>query len=167
MNPLGSRVLLAGAAALGLGLIGYALFSQPTDEERIHEVLDELEDAVGFESPPNPLAHAANVRGQLADLVSADVVVQVPERGMVARGRDDLVRLAVAGTSRLQRFDVAFSVEQLDVTGDSAKASVEVVTEATVGSDPRLSTRRADLKFVKADGDWRLSSAHVSEAGDE
>ncbi len=167
MNLLRSRAVLGAAAFLGLGLIGYALFSQPTDEERIHEVLNELEDAVGFQSPPNPLAHAATVRRRLADLVSADVVVDLPERGMVARGRDDVVRLAVAGTSRMQRFDVAFSVERLDVIGDSATASVDVATEASVGSDPRISSRRADLEFVKTDGDWRLASAHVLPQGDE
>lgn len=167
MNLLGSRTVLGAAAALGLGLIGYALFSRPTDEEQIHEVLTELEDVVGFESPPNPLAHAANIRGRFADLVSPDVVLDVPERGMVARGRDDLVRLAVAGTSRLQRFDVAISVEQLNVIGDSANASVEVATEATAGSDPRISTRRADLQFVKADGDWLLASAHVLTRDEE
>lgn len=167
MNPLGSRAVLAAAAALGLALIGYAIFSRQTDEERIREVLNEIEDAVDFEAPPNPLAHAANVRGRFADLVSPDVVVDVPERGMVARGRDDLVRLAVAGTARLQRFDVAFTVDELNVIGESANASVEVATEATAGSDPRLSTRRADLQFVKADGDWLLASAHVLPRDEE
>lgn len=167
MSLLGSRAGLGAAAALGLALIGYAVFSRQTDEERITEVLNELEDSVGFESPPNPIAHAASVRGRFADLVSPDVVVDLPERGMVARGRDDLVRLAVAGTARMQRFDVTLTVERLDVIGDSANASVEVATEATLGSDPRLSTRHADLQFVKADGDWLLASAHVRPRDEE
>lgn len=167
MKLLRSRAVLATAAALGLGLIGYALFSRQTDEERIAEVLNALEGAVDFESPPNPLTHAANIRGRFADLVSPDVVVDLPERGLVARGRDDLVRLAVAGTSRMQRFDVAFTVEELSVIGDSAKASVEVVTETTLGSEPRLSTRHADLQFVKSDGEWLLASAHVLPRDDE
>lgn len=163
MSLLGSRTVIAAAAALGLGLIGYALFSRPTDEERIAEVLHELEDAVGFESPPNPLTHAANLRGRFAELVTPEVVVDLPERGLVARGRDDLTRVAVAGTTRMQRFDVAFSVEEIEVAGNSAKARVEVVTEATLGGDPRLSTRRADLQFLKSDDDWQLASAHVIE----
>lgn len=166
MNLLGSRAVLAIAAVLGLGLIGYAVFSRQTDEERIAEVLSELEDAVGFESPPNPLTHAANMRGRFAELVAPEVVVDLPERGLVARGRDDLTRLAVAGTSRMQSFDIAFTVEALRVDADTAHAGVEVVTEATQGQNPRLSTRRADLEFVKHDGDWLLSAARVLEADD-
>lgn len=163
MSLLGSRAVIVAAAALGLGLIGYALFSRPTDEERIAEVLHEIEEAVGFESPPNPLTHAANLRGRFVELVTPEVVVDLPERGLVARGRDDLTRLAVAGTTRMQRFDVAFTVEEIEVAGNSAKASVEVITEATLGGDPRLSTRRADLQFLKSDDDWQLASAHVIE----
>ncbi|HEU5073516.1 MAG TPA: hypothetical protein VFU02_05075 [Polyangiaceae bacterium] len=164
MSLLGSRAVLAALAALGLGLVGYALFSGQTDEERIAEVLNELEDTVGFASPPNPLTHAAAVRARFVELVAPEVVVDVPERGLVARGRDDLTRLAVAGTARLQSFEVAVTVEALRVDGDTAHAGVEVVTEATQGQNPRLSTRRADLEFVKHDGDWLLSAAHVVEA---
>jgi len=166
-SAFGSRAVIATAATLGLGLIGYALFSGQTDEEHIAEVLTQLQESVGFESPPNPLTHAAALRGRFADLVAQDVVVEVPERSFVARGRDDLTRLAVAGTAPLQSFDVTFTLENLAVHGDTANASVEVVTEATFGNEPRLSTRHADLEFVKADGDWLLSSAHVLESSEE
>ena len=162
-----SRAVIASAAALGLGLIGYALFSGETDEERIAEVLTELEETVSFEAPPNPLTHAATLRGRFAELVAQDVVVKVPERSFVARGRDDLTRLAVAGTTRMQSFDVTFTLENLRVDGDAATASVEVLTEAAQGHEPRMSTRHADLEFVKADGDWLLSRAHVLESNDE
>lgn len=167
MSVFGSRMLIAAAAALGLGLIGYALFSRQTDEERIAEVLTELEEGVGFDAPPNPLTHAASLRGRFADLVAPDVIVDVPERSLIARGRDDLARLAVAGTVRMQSFDVTFTIESLRVDGDAAKASVEVLTEAAHGNDPRTSTRHADLEFVKTDGDWLLSRAHVVETSDE
>jgi ketosteroid isomerase-like protein len=163
----GSRAVIATAAALGLGLIGYALFSRQTDEERIADVMAQVAEAVGFESPPNPLTHAAALRGRFADLVASNVIVDVPERNLIARGRDDLTRLAIAGTARMQRFDVSFTLENLTVHGDTATASVEVLTEAAHGNDPRMSTRHADLEFVKTDGDWQLSRAHVLEASDE
>jgi len=166
-SVFGSRAVIAAAAALGLGLIGYALFSRQTDEERIADVMTQLEKAVGFESPPNPLTHAGALRGRFADLVAPDVLVDVPERNLIARGRDDLTRLAVAGTVRMQSFDVTFTLENLTVDGDTAKASAEVLTEITQGSEPRMSSRKADLEFVKADGDWLLSAAHVVEADDE
>lgn len=167
MSAFGSRVVIATATALGLGLIGYALFSHQTDEERIAEVLTELEETVSFEAPPNPLTHAATLRGRFAELVAPDVIVDVPERSLIARGRDDLARLAVVGTTRLQSFDVTFTLENLRVDGDAAKASVEVLTEAAHGNEPQMSTRHADLEFVKADGDWLLASAHVSESSEE
>lgn len=167
MSLLGSRAVLAAAAALGLGLVGYALFSRQTDEERIAEVLNEIEDAVGFDSPPNALAHAANLRGRFADLVAPDVLVELPERSLVARGRDDLTRLAVTGTSRMQSFDLSFTLQDLSVDGDTANASAHVVSEVTLGNDPRLSSRSAELRFVKSDGDWLLSEARVLETSDE
>ena len=167
MKLFGSRAVLATAAALGLGLIGYALFSRPTDEERIAELLSEIDHAVSFESPPNPLTHVANLRGRFAELVTPDVLVRVPERNFVARGRDDLTRLAAAATTRLQSFDVSFTIESLDIDGDSAHANVEVLTDAALGNDPRQGTRQAELRFVKSDGDWLLSEARVHEGGEE
>ena len=124
-SALRSRAVIATAAALGLGLIGYALFSRQTDEERIAELLTGLEESVSFEAPPNPLTHAATLRGRFAELVAQDVVVQVPERSFVARGRDDLTR---EGIARIQ--DVFVS------TGAVAaiEASIDSLTDIAIAA---------------------------------
>jgi hypothetical protein len=160
---LRSRVVLAIAAAVGLGLMAYAVFSGQTDEERIALTLTRLEQVIGFESPPNPLTRAAALNRGLSELVTPDVVLEVPERDFVARGKGDLVRLAALATQRMQRFDVDFSLQELQLHGDSADVVVDVITDADHGAEPRPSTRRADLHLVKSDGEWLLASARVRD----
>lgn len=163
MSWLRSRVALAIAAAVGLGLMAYALFSGQTDEERIALTLTRLEQVIGFESPPNPLTRAAALHKGLSELVTPDVVLEVPERDFVARGKDDLVRLATVASLRMQRFDVDLSLQELELVGDSADAVVDVITDADQGEQPRPSSRRADLHFLKIDDEWLLASARVHE----
>ena len=162
MNWLKSRAVLAIAAVVGLGLMAYALFSGDTDEERIVRTLTRLGQVIRFESPPNPLIRGAALNGDLSELVAPDVVLEVPERNFVARGRDELVRLAVAATGQMQRFEVSFSVQELEVHGDSADVALDVIT-VTDASEPKASSRRANLRFVKRDDEWLLASARVQE----
>ena len=160
MNWLKSRAVLAVAAVVGLGLMAYALFSGDTDEERIVRTLTRLGQVIRFESPPNPLIRGVALNGDLAELVAPDVVLEVPERNFVARGRDELVRLAVAATGQMQRFEVSFSVQELEVHGNSADVALDVIT-VTDASEPKASSRRANLRFVKRDDEWLLASARV------
>lgn len=166
MNWLRSRAVLAIAAAVGLGLMAYALFSGDTDEERIRRTLTGIEQAIGFESSPNPLTRAALLNGSLSELVTPDVVLEVPERNFAARGRDELVRLAVAATGQMQRFNVSFSVHELEVHGDSADVALDVIT-VTDAAEPKASSRRAELHLIKSDDEWLLASARVLEDDDE
>jgi len=160
VNWLKSRAVLAIAAVVGLGLMAYALFSGDTDEERIVRTLTRLGQVIRFESPPNPLIRGAALNGDLSELVAPDVVLEVPERNFVPRGRDELVRLAVAATGQMQRFEVSFSVQELEVHGDSADVALDVIT-VTDASEPKASSRRANLRFVKRDDEWLLASARV------
>ena len=143
--------------------MAYALFSGETDEERIALTLTRLEQVIGFESPPNPLARAAALNSGLSKLVTPDVVLEVPERNFVARGKGELVRLAVGATARMQRFNLDFSIQELEVHGDSADVALDVITVTDGVSDAKASSRRADLHFVKIDDEWLLASASVLE----
>jgi len=163
VNWLKSRAALAIAAVVGLGLMAYALFSGDTDEERIVRTLTRLGQVIRFEAPPNPLIRGAALSGELSELVTPDVVIEVPERNFVARGRDELVRLAVAATGQMQRLEISFSVQELEVHGDSADVALDVITVTDRASEARASSRRADLRFVKNDDEWLLASARVRE----
>lgn len=143
--------------------MAYALFSGETDEERIALTLTRLEHVIGFESAPNPLTRVAALNGGLSELVTPDVVVEVPERDFVARGKDELVRAAALATGRMQRFAVDFSVQELEVQGDSADVALDVITVTDGASDAKASSRRADLRLLKIDDEWLLASARIHE----
>ena len=153
------------AGAVGALLVLYAVLGRKSDEERIMDQLDRLEAVLSFVSSPNVLERAATLNGGFRELVMRDARVEIPERGLSARGRRELAALATRSTAALQSFEVAFDVESIRVYGKAAQVDLTVNVEGTLGGEPRADRREARLDFVESDGDWLLSSALVEPLG--
>lgn len=151
------------AALLGALLVAYALFSRESDEERIVSTLTELEQLIGFSSPPNVLARTASLNGGFKSLVSEDVRVEVPERGFLARGRAELARRTAQGSAGLQSFELDFSDMMFEIGDATATVEANVIVEASVGSERRRDERRVSLQFEKYGSAWFLARARVHE----
>ena len=163
------RVLAATGVVLGLGLIGYAVFSRETDEEQIRRRLTELADAVHLDAERgNPAVRGLELRGRFAELFEKDVRAQIPELGSSRQTRDDLAALAAQSSAYFQSLDLDFQKVdvQLDGTRSGARVSSVVVMTATRRTDPapERDEREVTFRFVKTDDPgWRIAELVVGE----
>ena len=145
----------------GTGLVVVALVGRKTDEERIIEQLVLLEQLLGYEAPPNILQRTATLNGGFGELLTETARLHVPERGLHAQGKPDIVRLAAQGTLGMNRFLVQFDDIGVELTGPNARVTTRIDLEAQVGSEPRRDERGATLHFVLSDGEWLIDAATV------
>jgi hypothetical protein len=155
------RVLAVVAVALGLLVIGYAVFAKPSDEELIRAKLDRLAEVVSFsDGAGNPVFRAARLDGEFADLFTEDVRISIPELSSVAQGRRPLAGLAARGSSYAQSLDVDFQDVDVQLIGGSSAAQVKAVASLTAQRGGRLQQdrRRVGFGFTKRDGDWLIDA---------
>lgn len=156
--------LLAGLGiALGLGLVLYALFGARSDEERIRERLDQLARAVSVGEDENIVFRRSRLDRELEQVLTDDVLVDIPELSANPRGREAVVRLTLAATYHEAPVDVAIEPRHIEVRGGQAevKASVDV----TGGQDFGRDRRDVAFELVKdPTRDWQISAARVEPA---
>jgi hypothetical protein len=164
ISPL--RVALA-ALGLGLGLLGYAFFFAPTEEEKILAVLDELERAVhtGPESGRNPLVRSATLRGRFGEIFEKGVTFRIAELTTGKSGREHLVEVATRATVSMTTLDVDFTRTEVALTGGGTGARVDSVADlrAFRGNERyEQGERRVTFDFSKGEGTWKISGFRVS-----
>lgn len=148
--------------SVGLGLVGYALFSSPSDEERIHAVLDALAEAISFDEPENPLQRTARLDRAFADLFGEDVVVRIPEAGVDTTGRGSLGQIGARTRVGYQSLRLSVAHVSVEAGANSANVALLAKLSGTRGSEVKSDERRAELRFDKVDGDWRIVRVRVS-----
>jgi len=159
------RIALA-VLVLGLALLGYAVLWAPTEEEKIRAVLDHLERTVhtGEDTGKNPLVRSGTLREAFREIFDKDVSYRIPELTTGKSGREHLVEIATQGTATLTTFDVDFTGVDVEHSGDSPLARVTTVARLNAfrGAERyERSDRKVTFDFLKADGDWRISSFRV------
>lgn len=160
------RATAVGILVVGLALVGYALLAAPSDEERIHAVLDQLAEAVSYEAPPNPLQRTAQLNGAFKEVFSKDVVVKIAEVGANTSGRSSLGQLAARASMAYQSLDVSFSDVSIEAGESAANVSSTAELNGMQGGEVRADQRHAEFRFEKIDGDWRIVRVHVSPPDD-
>ncbi len=159
------RALVWLALIAGLLLVGYAVFAQKTDEERIQEQLARLAAAVSIDSQENPLARGARLNREFSELFTKEARASVPELSAPVEGRRELVALATRAVGSFRSLDVAFSATSIEV----GNAAADVKTTAKLNGvrtdgDLDRGERPVSLRFLRSDGAWMIDSARVSEA---
>jgi phosphoribosylformylglycinamidine synthase len=154
---------------VGLSIAIYALLLSSSDEDRIREKLEQLEQAVEVTpGDTNVLVRTARVKKNLSEIFVKEVTFEIPELTTKSSGRDELV--ALAGTApqlyRTAIVDLGSLAIEVDSAGVSAVAHGEATLTATrhAGGVER-DTRTVSLRFDKIDGDWLIVSASVSGRG--
>src|SRR5690606_2113175 len=99
----------AGAIVIGTASLGYALFSQVSDEELIAEVLNELARSVSFSEPiGNVVFYGARLSERFEDLLTETVNIRISEvNASLPRERNKLALAAAQVLSRYGSLDAS------------------------------------------------------------
>ena len=152
--------------ALGLSLIGYAVFLRSSDEDEILECLDTLAETVRLnESETNPVLRGVRINAAFADIFTKDVSVRIPDIAEIGSDRRDLAGAAAQVGGHYRTADVRFGSTNIAI--DPSKTTAAVTTEATVSAlrydgQARMDTRGVTFRFDKVSGDWRIASIAVA-----
>lgn len=159
--------ILAGAA--GLGLVGWAVFGGPSDEEQIRELIERLESAIEVDGQENPVGRMARLNGAFKEIFTKDVQVSIPELTSLQGGRRELADVATRASGYFEGGDVEIGIDELTI--DGSKQGAHARTTATLtgtkagGSGPERDTRKVTFRFTRDDGDWRIYALSVSGRG--
>lgn len=157
------RIAAIGLAAGGLGIIGYAVFSAPSDEEQILEVLERLESAVAVrEGGENPLSRQARINGEFKEIFVDNVSISIRELPQRPSKRADLVRIAAQAGHYFQTVEVDFTDNELEVGKHGAAVESLVTLDGVRGGAQQRDERDVRVELSKEDGDWRITRLVVS-----
>jgi len=158
-----SRLVLFALLAVGLGLLGWAIFARETDEEAIRRRLDALAAAVVIVPDEAVVPRALRVRQGLQEGIERRARIDVPDVG-VQLDRDELVAAAVQAGQRYRAGDVAWSDVRVEVrTGTEAHVEATAKLTATGGGgEPRSDERAVSLDLRKVEGTWLVTAIDVA-----
>ena len=159
------RALIYLALVAGIALVGYAIFGRKTDEEQIVEQLTRLAAVVSIDSEENPLTRGARLNREFNELFTKDARASVPELSTPVSGRRELVALATRAVASFRSLDVEFDGTSIQVgnAGAHVKTTAKLNGVRTDGDLDR-GDRQVSLRFLPADGDWKIDEVSVSEA---
>lgn len=162
------RWIAVGGIAVGVGLVGYALLSRDTDEERIRARLDQLTTAVRVDRGENALARGARVRRAFDEVLARDVVMRIPDMPDPEPGRSALLVLAMHAGQRYRTAEVELSDTsiRLDAARNAANVKSEATLTATDPSGLHRQNRHVLFRFTRTADGWRVSSIQVSAPPD-
>lgn len=161
-----SRLFALLGGVLGALLIAYAIFAGKTDQEQITELLTRLSDTLQVVEPPeNPLTRLGRVQGNLKEIATEDIYVQVPELSAM-RGRKSVAQAATQTGLTFRSASVGLSRCLFEIK----KPSAQVVCNAELRAIDRSGTIRADerktvFQLVHNSDGWQFDRIQVSEAG--
>lgn len=151
------QLVFAGLAALGLSLLGYAILSPVSDEEKAEATLRELARAVSFEAPQeNPLFFGNLLAARFDDLLGDTVQITIPE--VHAPLPEDPGQLAIATAqvlSRYGRFEVSLGALEYDFDS-TPTVHAKVTVLANVHGELRRGQRRVDFTLERTFGGFRV-----------
>ena len=163
------RWLAAAGVVAGIGIVGYALFSQETPEERIREQLERLSVVIRVgEEAENPVARATRLNAEFADLFDKDVRANIPELSNPIEGRRELVQLAARAHFWVRTLDVDFSGLEIEAGEINASASGPARLSGTrTSGEPETGKRQVRFTFTNADSEWKIDSVKVERESDD
>lgn len=156
-----SRAVLVGLIAIGLALIGWAIFGRETDEEAVRRRLAELSATLAIDPSEGLVVRGLRLRGDLPEYLTTDAAFHVPEAGG-DMGRGEVIASATAAATRWPSAQVGWS--GVEVTLDRrGGAHVEGLAELTRQGEAgvRSTERRVVMEWSKGEGAWKVRALEV------
>lgn len=158
---------MVALVALGLGLIGWALFLRESDEEAIRRRLDSISRAVQIVPEEGVVARALKVRGGFDASFDRTARVKIPELGEQL-DRDALVGLATQASQRWTSGELGWADVAVTVAEDGATGHVDATAKlsGTQRGEPGDEERRLAIDLRKHEGEWIVTSLEVKRPGE-
>ena len=146
-------VVIVAAAIGAIVALGYPVLF-PSDEHRIRKQLDDLVQTVN--RPPGEGMDALARAAQIGDVFATDVTIDFGD-GPPVRGREAIIGIA----SRLQdrARTVKVSIQDVDVTVASDRASADVDLTVVVNTQDSTDAREFQVQMVKPQDQWLIGRA--------
>lgn len=165
-----AKWLAVGGMALGVSLIGYAVFARETDEEKILGALGRIERTVRIDADTatNPLIRAGQLKRDYSEIFDKNVTYRIPDLSSGST-LESLVHLTVQSSMALTTLDVGFSKTDLQLANPPTSAVVKTVAKVRAfhGTSPyEESQRDVRFEFTRSGGDWRITSFNVGSIHD-
>ncbi|HMR09545.1 MAG TPA: hypothetical protein PKA88_27385 [Polyangiaceae bacterium] len=153
----------------GLGLVGYALFGGPSEEELIREQLHRFAHVLGVDPSENAVFRLGRLNKEFKTLLTDNVHVRVRELTSLERGRKGLAAVAARAGVYFTGAEISLSDFEIQIDAKETSATVKCLARLTAeqGGQPRRDDRRVDFKLAKVDGDWLIDSIFVSDVNEE
>jgi hypothetical protein len=161
-----SRLGLVALVAVGLALLGWAIFARETDEEAIRRRLDAISAAVAIVPDEGIVPRAGRVKSGLVESVEKQATISIPEVGERV-DRETLIGAAVGAGQRWRTGELGWSDVTITVRGETASVDATAKLTATGGGQPRSDERKVALDLRKADGEWIVTGVVVSPSARE
>ncbi len=160
------RLGLIALFALGLGLIGWALFLRESDEEAIRRRLDTISRAVRIDPQEGVVARALKVRGGFDASFDKTARVKAPELGEQL-DRDLLVGVATQASQRWTSGELGWS-DVVVVVREGGTAHVDATAQltGTTRGEPGDEERKVSIDLRKHEGEWIVTSLVVERPGE-
>lgn len=156
-----SRLALLALLAVGLGLVGWALFARETDEEAIRRRLEVIAGAVAILPEEGVVPRALRVKEGLEESIAKDATIAVPEL-RERLDRETLIGAAVQAGQRWSSGRVSYRGLSIEKRGDGqAHVSATAVLDGTSGAEPRSDERSVSIDLRRVDGEWVVTRLEV------
>jgi hypothetical protein len=164
------RIVAIVAGAVGLLLLGYAIFFWDNDEDLIREKLDQLTLSLHVTKGEvqNPAIAGVHLKSEFAEIFTQTVLVTIPElkgSGGGALPRADLAMFAGQMKGRFQAATVSLGDISVQIQDETAHvdATATLIAE-DFGGAPRRDIRDVDFEFQKIEGEWQIAGLTVGAA---
>lgn len=150
-----NRAVLVGIIAIGLALIGWAVFGRETDEEAVRRRLVEMSAMLAIEPSEGIVIRGLRLKRDLPDYFVEDANVKVPQAGGDMT-RNEMIASATAAQTRWPAAHVSWSNVEVTLDGRGG-AHLEGIAELTRtdGGTARSTERNVTIEWVKK-GDWMV-----------
>lgn len=155
-----SRAVLVVVIAVGLALIGWAIFGRETDEEAIRRRLAEMSEVLAIDPSEGLVVRGLRLKRDLPGYLTDDATFQVPEAGGDMT-RNEVVSSATAAATRWPSAVVGWSDVAVVLDGRGG-AQVEGDAELTRRDEGggRSTRRHVSMAWTK-DGAWKVRTLAV------
>lgn len=147
------------------GVLVYAVFFWPSEEDRIVEVVQAFCHAVRVSGPnENPAIRRLRLEGDLGEVLVAEATAEVPELQAGINGRREIATLAAMAANQWSSAVVSLDALRVDIDAPKNKATVRATATLNAtenGGTPRRDTRKVTFELEKVEGRWWIVTITV------
>jgi hypothetical protein len=157
------RWMVAAACAVVAVIVLWLTLFRASEEEKVKKTLNRLVKTVMVKEGDNIISRTARLKSELAEIVSDDVRIDVPDLHIATTGRREVVEKAAQAGVMFSSADCELTNAkvQIDEGATTAKVDAIAVFTGVRGGERRVDKRDVHFLLRKDDGHWRVTTIDV------